>query len=564
MHANPSDSSRAIAQRWRRRGTAGLLVSRAARPARRVAPVLAVVALVAAACGNGASKAAPGATATASTVAASHTLNLAFGADMQVPDPDIFYELEGNAVVTSVYEGLLKYANNASSIVGALAQSWSSTPDGMTYTFHLRSGATFHDGTPVTSQAAKFSFQRRAGVNSAPAYMVADVASMDTPDPLTFVVHLDKPVSAFLDYLASPYGPKLVSPAVVQAHEVGGSPGDWAQEWLKTHDAGTGPYEISSFVPGSKYTLAGYPGYWGSRAYYTSVNINIVPDIGTQQLELQNGQLSVILHGLPVNAVDSFSSNPAYTVKELPAQLKVMLDANPSKGLFANPAIRQALLSAINRPAIVASVYGNKLAAVSTQAYPQGELPKGMATENPTFNPAKMTAALKTVSGAKTVDLVYSTDDATNQRVAEFVQSELAAEGLSVTIRGVPIGQIFNYASTPAEQLPDLMVWTINPDDAHPDSWIRILSNTSGSLNELHGTVPAADAVMDAGLHATDPKVIQADYAKAGELVAASGEWLSIADVNDTVVAHTGVVGFYHQLPTVDTVVLGDLHFSGK
>jgi peptide/nickel transport system substrate-binding protein len=102
----------------------------------------------------------------------------------------------------------------------------------------------------------------------------------------------------------------------------------------------------------------------------------------------------------------------------------------------------------------------------------------------------------------------------------------------------------------------------VNPDDAHPDSWIRIFSNTTGSLNELHGSVPKADALMDAGLHSTNKTTIQSDYAKAGTLVADSGEWISIADVNDTVVAWKGITGWYHQPPTADTVVLGLLHYS--
>jgi peptide/nickel transport system substrate-binding protein len=525
---------------------------------RRALAALAALALLAAACSSGGGK-----SATDVAVSASHTLKLAFGADMQVPDPDIFYEIEGNAVVTSVYEGLVKYANGTTQIVPALAQSWTISPDGLTYTFKLRPNVTFHDGTPVNSAAAKFSFQRRAGVNSAPAYMVADVVGMDAPDPLTFVVHLDKPVSAFMDYLAAPYSPKLVSPTAVTAHETGGNPGDWAQGWLKTNDAGTGPYTISQFVPGSHYVLSSYTGYWGTKPYYSAVTITIVPDASTQQVELQNGQLSMIMHGLPVNAVDSFKSNPNFVVKEFPAQLKAMLYVNPNKGVFASAALRQALRSAINKKAIVSSVYGNTLATVSTQAFPVGEFPAGQAADNPAYDPSKLTSAVHALTGSKTVRLAYSTDDPTNQRVAEFVQSELSAVGLSVTIQGVPIGQVFNYASTPPDQLPDLLVWTVNPDDSHPDSWIRIFSNTNGSLNELHGSVPQADTLMDAGLHATDPATIQQDYAQAGVLVAGSGEWISIADVKDTVVSHAGVTGWYFQLPTADTVVLGNLAFSG-
>lgn len=534
---------------------------------RKALAIGAAAALVAGACGNSSSNGS-GPSSASLAVSSSHTINLAFGADMQVPDPDIFYEIEGNAVVTSVYQGLVKYDNGSSKIVPALAQSWAVSADGKTYTFHLVPGVTFHDGTAVNSQAAAFSFQRRTGVNSAPAYMLANVVSTETPDPLTFVVHLNQPVSAFMDYLAAPYGPKLVSPATVKAHETGATgsnaDGDWAQEYLKTHDAGTGPYTISQFVPGSHYVLSAYPGYWGTKPYYTSINISIVPDIGVQQAELTNGKLSMILHGLPVNAVDSLKSSRDFQVHEFPAQLKSMLYVNPTLGIFKSQAVRSALRQAVDKAAIVTSVYGNTLATVSTQAYPVDEFPAGTASDNPTYDPSVLKNALKTAGGSTGISLAYSTDDPTNQRVAEFIQTELDSDGLSVQVHGVPISQVFNYASTPASQVPNLLVWTVNPDDAHPDSWVRIFSNTNGSLNELHGSVPQADSLMDAGLHSTDPATIQSDYAQAGALVAESGEWISIADVRDVVVSHAGVSGWYFQLPTADTVVLGNLTYTGK
>jgi peptide/nickel transport system substrate-binding protein len=306
--------------------------------------------------------------------------------------------------------------------------------------------------------------------------------------------------------------------------------------------------------------LTAYPEYWGTKPYYTTIDIHIVPNISTQEIELQNGQLSMSLHGLPVNAVNSFKSNSSFEVKELPLQLKSMLYVNPDIGIFESAAVRTALRSAIDKKSIVSSVYGNQLATVSSQAYPVGEFPKKLAQDNPKYDPSKLKSALAHASGSKTISLAYSTDDPNNQRVAEFVQTELSADGLNVTTHGVPIGQVFNYQSTPASQLPNLLVWTVNPDDSHPDSWIRIFSSTNGSLNELHGTVPAADALMDAGLHSTDPATIRSDYAQAGTLVANSGEWISIADVRDTIVAPKGMTGFYSQPPTADTVVLGHLH----
>ena len=102
------------------------------------------------------------------------TLKLAFLADMSVPDPDVFYDIEGNTVILSTYEGLLRYKPDSTDFEGVLASSWDVSADGMTYTFKLRPNVKFHDGTPFDSAAAKASFQRRLDVASAPAYMLAD------------------------------------------------------------------------------------------------------------------------------------------------------------------------------------------------------------------------------------------------------------------------------------------------------------------------------------------------------------------------------------------------------
>ena len=242
---------------------------------------------------------------------ASHTLKTAFSFDQGALDPDIFYDAEGLSITLSVYQGLLQYANNSTAtIVPALATSWNESGNGLTYTFHLRPHVLFHDGTPMTSTSWKFDFQRRAGVNGGPAYMVAAVKSMGTPNPLTFVVHLKKPVSAFLNYMASPYSPKAISPTAIMAHKTTKAP--WAQAWLASHDAGTGPYTLSSVIPDQTYVLTAYPKYWGPKPYYTTVDISQIPSFSTQELELKSGTLNVMLHGvLPADLSGFQTAHPS-------------------------------------------------------------------------------------------------------------------------------------------------------------------------------------------------------------------------------------------------------------
>ena len=182
----------------------------------------------------------------------------------QPPDPDVYYAGEGLLLTRNLYEGLVQYQPGTANrvVIPSLATSWTISPNGLTYTFQLRQGVKFHDGTSFTSAAVEPSFARRAAVNGGPAYMVSDISSVTAPGPYSVAIHLKQPNTAFLDYLASAYGPVMESPTALAAHA--GS--DHAQTYLQTHDIGTGPYTLTAAKVGVKYQLQAYPGYWGSQA----------------------------------------------------------------------------------------------------------------------------------------------------------------------------------------------------------------------------------------------------------------------------------------------------------
>jgi peptide/nickel transport system substrate-binding protein len=497
---------------------------------------------------------------TSSAASDSTTLHMAFNADMQVPDPDIFYEVEGNEVVTSAYEGLVRYKANSPDIEGALADSWTVSPDGLTYTFKLHPDVKFQTGGTADADAWIASFKRRVdlGSISAPGYMLAQVASTEAPDPLTFVVTLKEPVSAFLDYLAAPYGPKAVDPAVVAAHD---EDGDLAQNWLKSHSAGTGPFYISSFDVGKQYVLTRNDNWWGSPApYFKTVDIDIIPEIATQRLELENGDLDLLTHGLPVSDVDSFKSNSKFQVKEFPVLLKTVLASNPNKGIFKDPAMRTALTTFFDKKSITDEVYQGQ-ATVSTQMYPVSELPKTMGRDISKYDPKALTK-LAAKAKDKSIDLGYSEDEGgTLPRLAEILAAKLQAAGFDVKVRGLPIAQVFELPSSP-DKAPDLLLWTFNPDAVHPDTWVRIFMNKDGGINYLQCSDPTADAAMDAGLSATTKSDVQAQYGKAGDILAKTGCYVTLSDVKEEVVARKGLSGFVHQLPTAYTIRLADLKGS--
>jgi peptide/nickel transport system substrate-binding protein len=524
-----------------------------------------------AACSSSKNASSPGSTASTGSSAqgkAITSITLPFLADMQVPDPDVFYEAEGLQVTMSCYENLLRYTPNASGvplayqpaskrIAPGLAESWEISSDGLTYTFHLRPNVKFHDGTLADSTAWKLSFIRRGAVNQGPAYQVQPVASMETPDPVTFVVHLKTPVDPFLDYLACPYGPKVTSPAVVAAHNIGG---DMAQKWLSTHDAGTGPYMITEFVPSNHYTLEAFPGYWGPQPEVQKVNIPIIPDIQTQELQFKAGQVDVITKGLPMNDVVTLAKDPNYHVSNFATSLTtaILFNATPGR-IFANPAVRLAVKQAINKPFIVKSVWKG-YATASTQFFPGGCFPDGLVADNPAYDPSILTKLAGTLPSKK-VDIAYGEEGgAINQLASELVQTELSAAGLNVTVRGIPTSQEFALYNTPDSQRPDILLDLYGGDTIHVDTLLRVVFRTGAQpLNWFDNSLPAADKLMDQASASPDPQTAINDYQQSAQIIRDANLLANLANNADIVVVRKGITNVLHDPMTLQTIRIADL-----
>jgi peptide/nickel transport system substrate-binding protein len=464
------------------------------------------------------------------------TLRLAYLADMAQADPDVFYDIEGNTVILSVYEGLLKYKPDSTEVIPSLAEKWEVSSDGLTYTFHLRSGVKFHDGTPFNAQAMKTSFQRRLDVGAAPAYMVQPIASMQTPDTNTFVVRLKHPVAPFLHYMASSWGPKAISPKALADH----AGKDHAQTWLNEHADGTGPFQLTAFERGQRYELTRFDGYWGQKAHVDEVEIRIIPDIGTQRLQLQSGDLDGILHSFPQAELESAKSNPDLQVRDFSSFLNNIIYLNTNKKPLSDPALRKTLAGAINRDSLVTEVYG-PYAKPSSSTYPSGLLDPALAPV--AYPPSETTAAAG--AGSK-LTFAYTADDSgVHRRLAELVQQRLDTAGFSVTIKEVQLPQVFEYVND-LQAAPDMVMQTNTPDGAHPDMWARIEWYSTGGLNYLGYKSPQADKLLDQALETTDKATADRWDGEAGTIVAPDTAIIFVADPRDVMVLRKNLTGIEH------------------
>ncbi|MSX59619.1 MAG: ABC transporter substrate-binding protein, partial [Actinobacteria bacterium] len=188
--------------------------------------------------------------------------------------------------MTNVYEPLLwKNPDGASSEYSpALATSWSSSKDGKTWTFKLRAGATFHDGTPVNSAAVKASLDSSKKIGGA-GFIWDALKSVDATADDTVVLNLS--YAAPMDLIASStYGAYIVNPKALAAVAAD------SKYYESGKDGGSGPYTISSYKAGSSVVLSAYAKHWATdKPAYSTIDISIVADGITAQQMMTSGQV---------------------------------------------------------------------------------------------------------------------------------------------------------------------------------------------------------------------------------------------------------------------------------
>jgi len=470
------------------------------------------------------------------------TLNLRmpFLADMQVPDPDIMYEGEGVQVMESAYEGLVRYQPGSSTIIPHLAKSWTVSPDQLTYTFTLQPGVKFHDGTTADAASWVKSFERRAKVDQGPAYMVAGVAKTDAPDPATFVVTLKERNNAFIHYLACPWQPFAVSPTAVAKNAIGD---DLAQEWLKTNDAGTGPYIFKEFVAGSHYLLEAFPDYWGTKPTFKTLRIDITPSVATQKLQLDSGAFDLVTKGFAIPDVLAYQKNSSFNVVNSFGGVGEAIWLNPTSGIFANKALRQAMLTAFDRESVVQNAWGG-LTSVQKGMWPDQTFSSTLAPFPAQVDGAALKALVPSLPSKK-IDLAWSADGgAPRQQMTELLQTQLAAYGFDVTVRTIPVAEQFDLANQPPEKRPDMMVSFLGGDALHLDTTFRILARTGAKpLNFYQYSNPELDTLMDQAVQAQTQEETQALYQQCSKIILDDAIWIPLCLAPNSTITHHYVTG---------------------
>jgi len=524
-------------------------------------------ALVLAACSSTASAAPPRLPADPST------LRLAMYADASTMDPDVYYDVEATPIVHGLYDGLLAYAPDSTRLVGGLATSWTVSQDRLTYTFELRHGVRFHDGASFTSADVVRSFARRTALRQPSGYMLDAVRAVDTPRPDRVVVHLAHPVSPFLDYLASTWGPKLIGPAALQAH----AGTDHSLAWLDRHDDGTGPFTLTRAAKGREYVLTRARSYWGAPAGFRQVQVRVIGDAQAQSQELRSGDLDAVLHGYPATDLRGLANDPRFRLLQAKAFLRVTAYVNTHRPALRDPALRSALAQVLTPAHVMDAVRADGAATpqgpgpvssagmplpathLPVGAYPPGILAADSSAAHPVARSGDASAPLRRLT--EPLQVAYTADESGNLRLlAEAVATCLRGGGVDAEVRETSLATAYTYAKDP-QAAPDLLLNTNTPDAAHPDTWARIVWDSSGGLNFLAYSDPGLDALLDRALLAS-PTAASGFYRQAGQRVTDSRAFLDLADLDDLIVLRTDLVGAQHVPAYPWSLNLAALHRS--
>jgi peptide/nickel transport system substrate-binding protein len=211
-------------------------------------------------------------------------------------DPAVAYGQVAPVIFRNCYDSLVRLKGTSDAqYQGDLATSWTSNAARTVWTFNLRHGVHFHDGTLFTADAVKFSIDRLLTINQGPAFILGQFMSQKSVKVLgPYKVEFDliAPAPRLLAAMSSQWANWIVSPAAVKAHAV---KNDLGQAWLATHDEGSGPYVLGKLVTNSSVELDRFPGYWGgwSGKHINRIVMTYVPEEQTRRSLIEKGDIDL-------------------------------------------------------------------------------------------------------------------------------------------------------------------------------------------------------------------------------------------------------------------------------
>jgi peptide/nickel transport system substrate-binding protein len=424
-------------------------------------------------------------------------------------DPHLITAFPSFMVVNgNIYEGLTAIDKDLKTIPG-LAESWTAAPDGKSYTFKLRSGVKFHDGSDMNAEDVVATIKRvqSKDIASPLASRLAAVESATAVDPQTVELKLKEPSAALLSSLAT----IAIVPSAMEANK----------DALQKTPVGTGPFKFQEWQPNGFILLTKNDAYWDKGLpKLAGLKFNIVPESATRQVGLSNGQYA-LLPNIDAATALQLKGKPNVKLAETMDLAYTLIGMNVSKPPFDNPKVREAVNYAINRKEIVdAALFG-----AGVPGGPLSPALKSWALDVSQFacykpDPAKAQALLKEAGVAMPVAVTLKVLPRQDVKdIAQVVQEQLNKAGFKVELINQEQGQfIQDWRNSNFD-----MFASINAGQPDPDEYFYRTFRTGGSTNVFKYSDAEIDGLLDQARSQQDQAARKTAYDKVQQKLACSG-----------------------------------------
>ncbi len=446
--------------------------------------------------------------------------------DLASLDPHVDTDAGTRDVVFNLYEGLVKPTSDGG-FIPAVASDYIISDDAKTYTFTLRDGITFHDGTPVTIEDVKYSIDRYAEIQGESSAFSSLVDSVEVQDDKTLVVNLKESYSEFL--------PMMTIAIIPQSNEdPAGNP------------IGTGPFKYVSYTPGQNMELEKYDGYWQEGVpSLDSVEFKFIADVDTAFVELQAGTIDILKY---LTAAQAETLGDDYNIVQGSMNLVHAMYLNSAYEPLSKTEVRQALCYAVDRDAINNFIFGGKSHIIGSHMIPA--MSKYYEPEAETvysYDPEKAKELLADAGYADGFDLEITVPSSYSQHVdsAQIIADELSQVGINVTLNQVEwstwLQDVYKGGNFQATVIG--FDGTLAPSD-----WLKKYV-TDDAKNFMHYSNTEYDDVFNTAYTTVDDDVKVENYKKAQMILAEDAAAVYIEDPAN-LVAVSKKFGGYTFYPT--------------
>jgi peptide/nickel transport system substrate-binding protein len=474
------------------------------------------------------------------------TLVVGLVAEPTSMDPGQLNDINSMRVLSSVYDTLVRFKEESFTLEPGLATAWTISPDGLTYTFTLRRGVKFHDGTPFDAEAVKYTYDRLLDPNHPDAdtgpfpfatFYYGPIKQVTVIDPNTVRFLLKEPFSPLLNNLTLNTG-RIVSPAAVRK---------WKKEFA-SHPSGTGPFKFVSWQKNVRIELGQNPGYWGGAPKLERLVFRPLIEEQTRVTELLSGGVDFIVD-VPPDNVDQLKKDARFTYYGQPGPHIWWVTFNTQKKPFSDVRVRRALNHAVNREALARDI----LKGTATPAV--GPIPPAIpwaysdqVTKYP-YDPERAKKLLAEAGFPNGFPAVFWIPESGSgmqspKTMAQAIQADLAAVGVTASIQTFEWGAYLSKYGKGFGQEADMGAMSFMLDPGDPAPMLSLVIDGQGGFRGGYYQNAEVDKLLADANRTVDLKKRGELYRQVQKLVVDDAPWIFVDNAIQTAASVKAVSGF--------------------